>query len=60
MMVGTDSHTPECRWIGYDCHWRGRCRRSGRNDRYGMGIEDAELIGVKLTGALNGWASPKM
>ena len=34
MMVGTDSHTG-----GYRCRWRG-CR--GRDDRHGMGIEDAE------------------
>ena len=35
------THT-ECGWIGHDCHWCGRCRRSGRDDRHGMGTEDAE------------------
>jgi aconitate hydratase len=35
----------------------GRC--SGCNVRDGMGIKIPKLIGVKLTGKLSGWVSPK-
>jgi aconitate hydratase len=53
MMIGTDSHTPNAGGLGMVAHWSRWCRCSGCDGRLTLGIENAKVIGVKLTGKLN-------
>jgi len=61
MMIGTDSHTPNAGGFGYDCNW---CfGGADAVDCYAwnaVGIKKwPKIIGVKLTGRMNGWTSAK-
>jgi aconitate hydratase len=56
MMIGTDSHTVKCRWIRNGGWWP-----DAVDVMSGMAweLKFPKLIGVKLTGKLSGWVSPK-
>ena len=52
-MVGTDSHTPN--GGGLD----GLCIGVGGADALDVMLKCPKVLGVKLTGKLSGWTSPK-
>lgn len=52
------SHS-ECRRTGHGGHRRRRCGCRRRDDRYGWELKMPRIIGVRLTGKLSGWTSPK-
>ena len=59
MMVGTDSHTPNAGGLGMIAIGVGGADAVDVMTGMEWELKMPKLIGVKLTGALNGWASPK-
>ncbi len=59
MMLGTDSHTPNAGGLG--CFASGVGGADAVDVMVGMGWEvlHPEIVGVRLTGTLKGWAAPK-
>lgn len=59
MMVGTDSHTPNAGGLGMIAIGVGGADAVDVMTGMEWELKMPKLIGVKLTGRLNGWASPK-
>ena len=59
MMVGTDSHTPNAGGLGMVAIGVGGADAVDVMTGMEWELKMPELIGVKLTGRLSGWASPK-
>lgn len=59
MMVGTDSHTPNAGGLGMVAIGVGGADAVDVMTGMEWELKMPKLIGVKLTGRLNGWASPK-
>jgi aconitate hydratase len=59
MMVGTDSHTPNAGGLGMIAIGVGGADAVDVMNGMEWELKMPELIGVRLTGRLNGWASPK-
>ena len=59
MMVGTDSHTPNAGGLGMVAIGVGGADAVDVMSGMEWELKMPKLIGVKLTGKLNGWASPK-
>lgn len=59
MMIGTDSHTPNAGGLGMVAIGVGGADAVDVMSGMAWELKMPKLIGVKLTGALNGWASPK-
>lgn len=59
MMVGTDSHTPNAGGLGMVAIGVGGADAVDVMTGMEWELKMPKLIGVKLTGALSGWASPK-
>jgi aconitate hydratase len=59
MMVGTDSHTPNAGGLGMVACGVGGADAVDVMAGFPWEVKYPKLIGVKLTGALNGWAAPK-
>ncbi len=59
MMVGTDSHTPNAGGLGMVAVGVGGADAVDVMTGMEWELKMPKLIGVRLTGALNGWASPK-
>lgn len=59
MMVGTDSHTPNAGGLGMVAIGVGGADAVDVMTGMEWELKMPKLIGVKLTGVLNGWASPK-
>lgn len=59
MMVGTDSHTPNAGGLGMVAIGVGGADAVDVMTGMEWELKMPRLIGVRLTGALNGWASPK-
>ncbi len=59
MMIGTDSHTPNAGGLGMVSIGVGGADAVDVMVGMGWELKMPKLIGVKLTGKLNGWASPK-
>ncbi|MDR1160745.1 MAG: aconitate hydratase [Tannerellaceae bacterium] len=59
MMVGTDSHTPNAGGLGMIAIGVGGADAVDVMSGMEWELRMPKLIGVKLTGRLNGWASPK-
>lgn len=59
MMVGTDSHTPNAGGLGMVAIGVGGADAVDVMTGMEWELKMPKLIGVKLTGKLNGWASPK-
>lgn len=59
MMVGTDSHTPNAGGLGMIAIGVGGADAVDVMSDMEWELKMPKLIGVKLTGKLNGWASPK-
>ncbi len=59
MMVGTDSHTPNAGGLGMVAVGVGGADAVDVMAGMAWELKVPQLIGVKLTGSLNGWASPK-
>lgn len=59
MMIGTDSHTPNAGGLGMAAIGVGGADAVDVMAGMPWELKMPELIGVKLTGSLNGWASPK-
>ncbi|MDR1895937.1 MAG: aconitate hydratase [Prevotellaceae bacterium] len=59
MMVGSDSHTPNAGGLGMIAVGVGGADVVDVMSGMEWELKMPELIGVKLTGQLNGWASPK-
>jgi aconitate hydratase len=59
MMVGTDSHTPNAGGLGMIAIGVGGADAVDVMAGMAWELKMPKLIGVKLTGKLNGWASPK-
>lgn len=59
MIVGTDSHTPNAGGLGMIAIGVGGAEAVDVMAGEGFTVTLPKLIGVKLTGALNGWAAPK-
>ncbi len=59
MMIGTDSHTPNAGGLGMIACGVGGADAAERMAGLPWEVLHPKLIGVKLTGKLNGWASPK-
>lgn len=59
MMVGTDSHTPNAGGLGMVAIGVGGADAVDVMTGMEWELKMPRLIGVKLTGRLNGWASPK-
>ncbi len=59
MMIGTDSHTPNGAGLGMIAIGVGGADAVDVMAGMGWELKMPKLIGVKLTGKLNGWASPK-
>lgn len=59
MMVGTDSHTPNAGGLGMVAVGVGGADAVDVLTGQPWELKMPKLIGVKLTGKLNGWASPK-
>jgi len=59
MMVGTDSHTPNAGGLGMIAIGVGGADAVDVMTGMEWELKMPKLIGVKLTGILNGWASPK-
>ena len=58
-MVGTDSHTPNAGGLGMVAIGVGGADAVDVMTGMEWELKMPKLIGVKLTGSLNGWASPK-
>ncbi len=59
MMIGTDSHTPNAGGLGMIAVGVGGADAADVMSGMPWELKMPKLIGVKLTGRLNGWASPK-
>lgn len=59
MMIGTDSHTPNAGGLGMVAVGVGGADAVDVMVGYPFGLRWPKLIGVKLTGELSGWTSPK-
>ncbi len=59
MMIGTDSHTPNAGGLGMVAIGVGGADAADVMAGMPWELKMPKLIGVKLTGKLNGWASPK-
>ena len=59
MMIGTDSHTPNAGGMGMIAIGVGGADAVDVMAGLGWGVTMPRLIGVHLTGALDGWTSPK-
>jgi aconitate hydratase len=59
MMIGTDSHTPNAGGLGMIAIGVGGADAVDVMSGMEWELKMPELIGVKLTGRLSGWASPK-
>ncbi|HIN08264.1 MAG TPA: aconitate hydratase, partial [Candidatus Poseidoniales archaeon] len=59
MMIGTDSHTPNAGGLGMAAIGVGGADAMEVMAGLPFNIRWPQLIGVRLTGALSGWASPK-
>jgi aconitate hydratase len=59
MMVGTDSHTPNAGGLGMVACGVGGADAVDVMAGFPWEVKYPKLIGVKLTGKLNGWAAPK-
>jgi aconitate hydratase len=59
MMIGTDSHTPNAGGLGMIAIGVGGADAMDVMAGMAWELKMPKLIGVKLTGKLNGWASPK-
>ncbi|NOQ25575.1 MAG: aconitate hydratase [Bacteroidales bacterium] len=59
MMIGTDSHTPNAGGLGMIAIGVGGADAVDVMAGMPWELKMPKLIGVKLTGSLNGWASPK-
>ncbi|WP_417153919.1 aconitate hydratase [Rikenella microfusus] len=59
MMIGTDSHTPNAGGLGMIAVGVGGADAADVMSGMPWELKMPRLIGVKLTGRLNGWASPK-
>jgi aconitate hydratase len=59
MMIGTDSHTPNAGGLGMIAVGVGGADAVDVMAGEPWGVRWPKLIGVKLTGSLNGWTSPK-
>ena len=59
MMIGTDSHTPNAGGLGMIAIGVGGSDASDVMAGQDWGVTWPKLIGVKLTGSLNGWTSAK-
>ncbi len=59
MMIGTDSHTPNAGGLGMVSIGVGGADAVDVMVGMGWELKMPKLIGVKLTGKLSGWASPK-
>jgi aconitate hydratase len=59
MMIGTDSHTPNAGGLGMVAVGVGGSDAVDVMANFPWEVKYPKLIGVKLTGKLNGWASPK-
>jgi aconitate hydratase len=59
MMIGTDSHTPNAGGLGMIAIGVGGADAVDVMSGMEWELKMPELIGVKLTGHLNGWTSPK-
>ena len=59
MMVGTDSHTPNAGGLGMIAIGVGGADAVDVMTGFPFNLRWPKLIGVKLTGTLNGWTAPK-
>ena len=59
MMIGTDSHTPNAGGLGMIAIGVGGADAVDVMTGMELELKMPKLIGVKLTGSLSGWASPK-
>jgi aconitate hydratase len=59
MMIGTDSHTPNAGGLGMFAAGVGGADAVDVMAGFPWEVKSPRLIGVKLTGQLSGWASPK-
>jgi aconitate hydratase len=59
MMIGTDSHTPNAGGLGMIAIGVGGADAVDVMAGEAWGVRWPKLIGVKLTGSLNGWTAPK-
>lgn len=59
MMIGTDSHTPNAGGLGMVAIGVGGADAVDVMTGFPFNIRWPKLIGVKLTGTLNGWTAPK-
>ncbi|HEY0840984.1 MAG TPA: aconitase family protein, partial [Vulgatibacter sp.] len=59
LMVGTDSHTPNAGGLGMAAVGVGGADAVDVMAGFPWEVLQPKLVGVKLTGELNGWASPK-
>ena len=59
MMIGTDSHTPNAGGLGMVAIGVGGADAVDVMTGYPFNVRWPKLIGVHLTGSLNGWSSPK-
>ncbi len=59
MMIGTDSHTPNAGGLGMVAIGVGGADAVDVMTGMGWELKMPKVIGIKLTGKLNGWTSPK-
>jgi aconitate hydratase len=59
MMIGTDSHTPNAGGLGMFAAGVGGADAVDVMSGFPWEVLQPKLIGVRLTGALSGWAAPK-
>ncbi len=59
MMLGTDSHTPNAGGLGMIAVGVGGADAVDIMTGFAWNVRWPKLIGVKLTGSLNGWTAPK-
>ncbi len=59
MMIGTDSHTPNAGGLGMFASGVGGADAVDVMSGFPWEVLQPKLIGVRLTGALSGWAAPK-
>jgi aconitate hydratase len=59
MMIGTDSHTPNAGGLGMIAIGVGGADSVDVMAGFNWEVLQPEIVGVKLTGSLHGWASPK-
>ncbi len=59
MMIGTDSHTPNAGGLGMIAVGVGGADAVDVMAGFNWEVLQPEVVGVRLTGSLNGWTSPK-